>query len=398
MRGNRTLIVALCALITFVIPLNARAAQAGEKTTASTPAVREVKTEMGGNTLRYPQLDGLADETIQQRINDAIVERAKIAQRIITLTTLTDGSVGLNVSYEAFLLGDVFSTVVSAVGIMENGRRGQEYAALSYRLSTGEPLTLGDLLSDPDAAAQELEAIMESPYMEEVSSYLENAEVAPLPVYDFSLDADGITFYYSLEQFSFVSGYCGAAQFTYDELDTRRLLRTEPDSLITQLGVLAQPMSDSQRKAAIADIVALGALPHVRAKLGDSVSALIDRYRLLRVPDQYPGGRYCQFEAPMFRQVLVMTDALTSGYENSTVNGLRSFRCNLYGLQTGVTERDRWWEVLGEPQSTAQFDETMAATYGLWPGTADYYDYPGAQLMLYADETGVLYAIRLTKN
>lgn len=40
----------------------------------------------------------------------------------------------------------------------------------------------------------------------------------------------------------------------------------------------------------------------------------------------------------------------------------------------------------------------MAASYGLPVGTADYYDYTGAQLMLYADENGVLTAVRLTRN
>ena len=73
-----------------------------------------------------------------------------------------------------------------------------------------------------------------------------------------------------------------------------------------------------------------------------------------------------------------------------------SFRTNLFGLQTGVASQKRWREVLGEPDSTVSFDEAMAYDYGLPVGTADYYTFGKHQLLMYADENGILYAVRIS--
>jgi outer membrane protein TolC len=110
---------------------------AAEAAGADAATVTEVATAAGENEIRYPQLAGMADETVQQSINDAIVEKAKIAQRMVTLSTLQSGGTGLTVSYEAYLGGGVFSTVISAKGILENGRAGQSYTALTFILSDG---------------------------------------------------------------------------------------------------------------------------------------------------------------------------------------------------------------------------------------------------------------------
>ena len=358
------------------------------------PVVNEVVTQIGDNAIRYPQLKGLANEAIQQQINDAIVEQGKIAQRMVTLSTLTDGGTGLTVTYEAFVGGGIFSTVINAKGVMENGRSGQEYTALCFDLETGKTLTLGDLFTNPEDAVSYMEQTLEATYLDELSSYLENSELTPLPTESFALDADGITFFYPSKQFSLLSGYSGAAQFNYDEL-TDYLIPDET-ALPARLGVLPTSLSDAEIKRNIEQMVSQGNLPHVRAKLGDSMSDLVKQYRLLRTPDQYPGGRYCQLEAPAFRQVLVLTDALTTTFDNSKVEGLLSYRADLYGVQVGVTSRDRWLKILGEPDSSVAFDEALASDYALPTGTADYYTFGDRQLLLYAGENDVLYAVRLT--
>ena len=66
------------------------------------PTVKDVSTVIGDNAVSYPQLEGLSDEKIQQAINNSIVEKAKIAQRMVTLSTLKSGSSGLQVRYEAY--------------------------------------------------------------------------------------------------------------------------------------------------------------------------------------------------------------------------------------------------------------------------------------------------------
>ncbi len=357
--------------------------------------VTAVETAIGENSVRYPQLSGMADEAVQRTINDAVVEKAKISQRLVTLGTLQGGGTGLTVDYEAYLANGVFSTVISAYGVMENGRSGQNYAALAFDLATGTPLTLSDLFSDPDAAAQRMVAILEDTWLDELSDYLVNAELSPLPTDNFYLDADGITFYYPASQFALLSGYCGAAQFNYDELAD--FLIPDAEALPARLGALPAVLTDAEIKAKVEQSAAAGELPHVRAKLGDGMTNVINNYRLLRTPDQYPGGRYFQLEAPMFRQVLVLSDALTSGYANSVVEGLMSFRADLYGLRAGVTPRERWLQVLGEPETTVEFGDDLAYDYGLPVGTADYYAFGKRQLMMYADGDGVLYAVRLTQ-
>ena len=378
----------------FCMLLALPSSQIGKAEALQAAQITEVSTAIGDNSVRYPQLAGMADAQVQQTINDAIVEKAKIAQRLVTLGVLQGGGSGLTVDYDAYVGGGIFSAVINAVGVMENGRSGQSYTGLCFDLATGEPVSLSALFTDVDGAVAQMEATLEDTYLDELSSYLAYAELTPLPTDNFSLDADGITFYYPADQFSLLSGYCGAAQFNYDEISD--FLRTDEGSLPVAMGILPQTLTDAEMKAKIEQAAKDGTLPHVRATLDEPMTDLIEKYRLLRQPDQYPGGKYYQLEAPMFRQILVLSDALTSGYENSVVEGIMSFRTNLYGIQTGVTPRDRWLAVLGNPQSTVVFDEELAYDYGLSVGTADYYTIGSRQLLLYADESDTLYAIRLS--
>lgn len=358
------------------------------------PTVKDVSTVIGDNAVSYPQLEGLSDEKIQQAINNSIVEKAKIAQRMVTLSTLKSGSSGLQVRYEAYVGAGVFSTVISAFGIMENGRNGQEYTTLNYDLATGRALTFADFFTNPDTAAGHMESILQDTIGDDLSAYLVNASLAPLPRDNFSVNADGITFYYPANQFSLLSGYCGAAQFDYWELSDD--LISSADSLPVRLGAFPQTLKDKEIRKKIEEAVQNGMLPHFPIKIGDAMTDLVQRYRLLRQPDQYPGGRYYQMEAPLFRQVLILSDALAAGYDQSKAEGLLSFRVDLFGLQTGVTTQKRWRDVLGEPNSTVSFDETLAYDYSLPVGTADYYTIGNHQLLMYADENGILYAVRIS--
>ena len=383
-----------CGVLGCLLSLTLCLSTALAETPLPETTVQEVKTEIGENVVAYPQLAGMADEAVQSAVNNAIVEKADIAQRMVTLATLPADGSGLTVTYDAYLGAGIFSTAIHAHGVMENGRSGDTVTALCFDLTTGRALTLSDLFTDPLSATAAMESILTDTYADELSSYLENSELTPLPTDNFALDADGITFYYPYRQFALLSGYAGAAQFYYDEL-TDFLLK-DPAALPTRLQAFPSALSDQAALAAINDWVKQGRLPHVPVALGDAIPDVISRYRLLREPDQYPGGRYCQLEAPLFRQVLVLTDALTTGFENSQVTGLMSFRADLCGLRAGQTPRERWHELLGEPENTVTYDAAQAADYSLPAGTADYYAIEGRQLMLYADADGLLYAVRLT--
>jgi len=392
-------IVSFAALFGFcffslVSPASATVTQLAAETEDSV-SITEVSTENGENYVRYPQLEGMRNPAVQQTINDDIVNLANIAQRLITLSTLQATGATLQVGNTTYLYNQLLSVVISAKGMMETLRNGHAYTALAYDLNTGQRLQLSDLFSDVDAAVAWMEDQLLSGYADELSSYLEYAELAPLPVDCFSFDENGITFWYPYKQFALLSGYSGAAQFQYGELQA--FLIADAGSVPSRLGALVPQYTDAQILENIQNTAAEGTLPYTSIHLGDSISGLIAQYRLVRTPDQYPGGRYFQLEAPQFRQVLVLSDALTNSYESSVVEGILSTRMNLYGIQTGVTARARWHQILGEPAATVDLDSSIAADYGLPAGTADYYTISDRQLMLYADTSGILYAVRLTK-
>ncbi|MEA5015537.1 MAG: hypothetical protein VB099_13355 [Candidatus Limiplasma sp.] len=392
MRTLRKILTFFCAVCLFALGCSP-AAQAEAAGPAAAPTLKDVRTAIGENLVAYPQLEGMADAGLQQAVNDDIILRGEIAKHLVSLSTLREGGWGLVVEYQAFLKNDLLSVTFSAKGQMTHGRNGQAYTALCYDLQTGKPLQAEELFKDVPAATAKMEEILEASLAEELSGYMKNSQLTPLPIDNFSLDEDGLTFYYPESQFSLISDYAGAGQFYYEELAD--LLNWE--GALGRLGVKPEALTDAQAKEAIGKAVAEGRLPHVPVAIGEALPGIVDKYRLLREPDQYPAGKYYQMEAPLFRQVLILSDALSGGYDHSVVEGLQSTRANLFGIQAGSTPRERWREILGEPEQTAVFDESLAYDYGIPPGESDFYTFGGYQLRLHAGESGVLHSIRLAK-
>lgn len=344
--------------------------------------IEEVRTQMGENTVVYPQLNGMADEAVQQKINDDIVMASGVTNHMVSLFTLT-GQQKLNVNYEAYLNDEVFSTVISAKGKLPKTRNGHEYTALSYNLKTGERLTLSDLFANADAAVAKMEEAAVASLAEELNGYMEYSQITPLPTDAFTLDEHGITFWYPADQFSLVSGWSGACQFWYEELEGLWAEEAMP------------ALSAAEQKVAIEQSVSSGKLPHVPVQMGQNMQEIADQYRLLRTPDEFPGGRYFLMEHPAFRSVLLISDSLQAEYENSVLEGIQLRRGGLHGMLIGKTDRLAWQNVLGQPESTLSMTESMAFDYGLREGECDIYSFGDYELRLYADENGVLNAIQL---
>lgn len=348
------------------------------------PRVSEVKTEVGENYVIYPQLEGMEDEAVQRRINDQIVDASGVAEHLITLLSIGQNPWTLRVEGQAALLGeDTLSVLISARGKMQNERDGHRYTALCFDLRTGERLTLEDVFTDVDEAVARMEAIAGESLSEELNGYLEVSELTPLPRDSFTLDERGITFWYPSDQFRLLSGYAGAVQFWYEELDG--LWKQPPSDALTDAEIL-----DGVRKS-----VEAGALPKVPAQMGQPVQELTEAYRLLREPDAFPGGRYYVLEDPIFRGVLIISDALDDG--SSVVEGIQLRRGGLYGLRIGTTTREDWRKPLGEPDEEIRMTQSMAYDYNLPEGQCDVYRFGTNELRLYADETGALCAIQLCK-
>jgi len=344
--------------------------------------IEEVRTQMGESVVAYPQLSGMQDEAIQQKINDDIVLSSGVTNHMISLFTLT-GQQKLTVEYDSYLNDTVFSTIISAKGKLPAKRDGHEYTALTYDLTTGERMSLDQLFEDPDAAIALMEEKAVETLSEELNGYLEYSDIIPLPADRFTLDGDGITFWYPAEQFSLISGYSGACQFWYEEL--KGLWKSDPTAELTL----------TEQKTAVEDSISSGKIPHVPVQMGQNIQEIADEYRLLREPDEFPGGRYFLMEHPVFRSILIISDSLQEDYAHSVVEGIQLRRGAFHGLLIGQTLQQEWQEALGAPESTIAMTESMAYDYGLSEGSYDVYHYGNYELRLYADLHGVLYAIQL---
>lgn len=346
--------------------------------------ITDLRTQIGDHVVAYPQLAGMADVAVQQAINDDIALSSGVTDHLITLVTLGQSSVGLQVDYEASIVdGRYFSVVISAKGSKVGGQRdGHAYSAMTYDLTSGRRVTLDELFADVEAAVAFMEETALATLSDELNGYMEYSDITPLPRDRFTLDEHGITFWYPADQFRLLSGYSGACQFWYEELDG--FWRTEREAV----------SPDAQ---AIAQSVEAGEIPHVPVRMGQPIPEVTADYRLLREPDAFPGGRYFVLEHPAFRSVLVISDALAGDDEHAVVEGIQLRRGGLHGLMIGQTTADGWRGALGNPDETIVFSENMAYDYNLPAGSYDVYHFGGNELRLHADESGVLCAIQICK-
>ena len=132
MRRRLTALLLILLLVSGVALSRAEAAK-----------VEDVSATMGENTVRYPQLSGLPDSSVQKKINDGVVQSGGIPSLLVKLTT--GGS--LQADYQCFWNEWIFSTLLTVEEKQAGSRRKQSETALTYDLSDGEKLTLDRLFS-----------------------------------------------------------------------------------------------------------------------------------------------------------------------------------------------------------------------------------------------------------
>lgn len=361
---------------------------------ATGPAVADVGLDLLGSSIHYPQLTGLADAEVQSAVNAAIMEAGSINERLTRMAALSSAPVKLNVSYTCTLAGEVFSCAISAEGAVETSRSTQVWSTLNVDLRTGKEITFADLYTDADAAAEAIAVHLDEQVAPELSAHLAAGSLTPIPA-TFSISPTGLTLYYGIDSFRTLSDRAGTVTLLWTEL--RPFLRLEADDVLTAIGASAHLTLDETSVARMADALADGALPGIPAAIDQPMQALIDRYALLNDPDIYEGGRMIALEDGAFRQVWLLTDALTEHFEQSVVQGIRADRLNFFGLCTGETTLDTWRAALGEPEATLRVDESRAEGWRIVPGTSDYYRLGDYRLRLHADEGGVLRTVFLTR-
>ena len=402
-------IFAFCLLLLLTFPLTAAF--------AIHPVVNDVGLDLMGSSIHYPQLTGLANPEAEAAVNAAIMEKGCINERLTRMAALANSPVKLNVSYTYTLENDVFSCAILADGAVETSRATQVWSTINVNLFTGEEITLADLFTDAEAAAAFIETYLDEQVAPDLSAHLAAGSLTPIPE-TFTLSPTGLTLYYDIDSFRTLSDKAGTVTILWSELreyllldegsplyDLRVARHTGQISYDASTGeILFDPRDVSSTDPVIDDpeyirssLADNGGFLGIPAAIGQPMQELIDRYALLTDPDIYEGGRMIALEDGAFRQVYILTDALTEAFDQSVVQGIRADRLNFHGLCTGVTTIDMWREALGQPETTLAVDEARAESWRIVPGTSDYYTFGDYRLRLHADEEGVLRSVFLTR-
>ena len=393
----KCLLLSVLLLTVSLVP-----ALAAESEYASLQVLVHQEFGLGDSHVFYPELQDAQGREMIAKVNDAIFQKAEIEEYLRVLKTVTEGSVGLTVDcdYSYDVSNGLFSVVFSASGKMPQGRPSQKYYAMTFDLETGEEVTFDRLFSDPDGALKLIEENMDSKVSDILSTYMENSALLPVPMDNFVVLHDAVTFYYDNDQLSFLSGDSGAVSFWYYELEPyldlsensiAKRLQTFERSGIKDAEQLAQVIMDNVSHGVMPGLdVTISAADDVRLSVGADVHTLVDSFKQTTDSGYYPGGSYLEVENALLRGTYILTDE--SGDE---VTGILSKRLDMFGIKTNVTTAHEWREILGQPTASLALDENTAEQYLLCAGSSDQYVYGEHTLTLHADENGVLYAVIL---
>lgn len=344
-------------------------------------------------SVHYPVVSGGTDDALIEQINALIRKKCRIEYYLTRMVSLLSGG-SLEVEWKGGILGDVFSSAVSADGAVENSRPTYEWTAVSVDLRDGHEITFGELFTDEAAARETIEAYLEETVAPDLNAYLQSGEVTPLPDH-FWLEQTGLTLLYPVEQLSTLSDRAGDIRIGWNVL--KDVLDMSEDSIPVRIGLQDAVALTAQGAEKLRTAAAEGAMTDIPAKIGDSIQELTDRYHQRMDWDGIENGRLFALEGGCFRGVYLMTDNLTKGWENSVVQGIRMDQGCLWGLCPGETLRTEWLEVLGEPDGTVEVSEESAEANRLIPGNCDYYQCGDYLLQLYSDEEGTLVSVMLTE-
>lgn len=115
----------------------ATSAPAAPEAMENVPQITEKGLTLGNNSVKYPEITGMADESIQQQVNDAILQAGKIENRLSRMAVLMSSPVPLTVTYSAALADDVLSVAILSSGALETERATQEWAAVNIDCAQG---------------------------------------------------------------------------------------------------------------------------------------------------------------------------------------------------------------------------------------------------------------------
>ena len=359
------------------------------------PSLDRLVRQTDFGSVAYPALNGYPDELIRVSVNLLLLEKGRVLANIDTLNRQDATGWGMDEDYSAFLGGGILSVVFSMYGDLGGFTASHAFETLSYDLNNGRLLTPEDLFTDIPAARDHMELIMLDTVAPNLSGYVVNEQVTPLPMDRFSLTDKAITFYYDADQLMMLSGFSGSASFFYYELAP--WLNLEAGGVLDRMGAgdYLHVMPDSSLR--IASDAEQGRLPGVPVRPGEWLADVFLKYRLFCDPDYFPSGRFYQMEAGEMRGILLLTDRQPGDPALTPVGGVRCDRLNLYGIKVGESVREEWLGILGEPDDTVDLDAYTAQDYWLPAGTSDSYVFGGYTLRFHSDRSGLLACVYLTQ-
>ena len=383
MKKLLTILTAAC-LLAACVPVCAEGAE-----------IREKSLELFGSSVCFPAVSGMEDAALEQQVNDRIAADLYEEYYQARMTQLiSDDERNITVSWEGAILGDVFSCALEAEGAVRGNRGTHEWAWSNVDLRDGHEITFGELFTDEDAAREAIEEYLEWTVGPELSPHLGNSELTPLPE-GFRLERTGLTLLYKAEKLSTLRDRAGAVKIGWNEI--RDYTDWSEDGILTRIGAAEMTTLTEESRDRIIAMTEGGQLPDIPVKPGDSGKEWTDRAHLLNDPEEYAGGRMFSLEGAAFRDVFVLSDKVSSSWDESVVQGVRMDRGCVWGLCIGETAADEWHQLLGEPDHTTVLDEEQAELERTVPGKCDYYQYGDYRLQLQYGEDGILAGITLAQ-
>lgn len=357
---------------------------------------------------------------VAEKINQAILETAHIQEYEQLLSTVAEGGVGLSVETRAMATDSFYqegtgylALLVEAKGKMLQGPPSHRYYPMVFDVQTGERVTFDQLFADPEGAKAYIEQYLTDVVEPQLSTYLENSQLFPVPYESFGFSGEGhLILYYPHDQLSFLSGTSGAVAFRYSELwDYLDTSEAGIALQMVQTGSHHRQYADSREPAEMRELLqeylpGLKGLELSAPSLGTAMELIQRDYALTTDSGFYPGGAYYETETPELLGTYLITDEA-----ESYVSGLLTSRVDMYGIETGKTTLSEAKRLLGEPAAETAVDGEMAEQYLVCPGTAARYVFTSEQainlgetgqtanqvsLTVYADESGMVRYIRLS--
>ncbi len=296
---------------------------------------------------------------------------------------------GANVQQTGSLyqIGQVVSMALLWQGTQADGMQGSTAHTLTLDLETGLEITFDQLFTDPDAAAAAMEAIIERDVLQNMSGYLEFANLLPMPRNCFSFDEKGLTVCYQDDTYRNYDGTSGSVTFYWYELADY----IGEDSPVYELA--AKEQNEKADPDEIRECMTSGSFPIAQQlELGAQLGSLESDKGLTLLEANYTtNSRVYTFAEPELRGFAVEIPKYADTEEMQTpITAVRASRIDLYSLVTGKTTREEVVALLGEPDKTLTYDEDDAFDMMLTAGESLCYQGSQCVLEVHLDEAGVV--------